>query len=533
LAAIVEEPLRPDVDRHLASLVTKQLLQREPALEDETKFRFHHILIRDAAYGGVLKRVRATLHERFADWAEQVNRERHREAEYDELLGYHLEQAYDYLADLGPVDHRGRGLAGRGARHLSAAGERAFARADMPAAANLLRRAAKLLPAHDRARLELLPDLGEALMEIGEFAWAETFLDEAVEAAVATGDARLEAGAVLTRLLVRHPTAEDLEGWREEVEREATRAIERLEGDDSAHAELTKAWRLVGFVHGSALRDGEAADAVQHALEHAQLAGDTRQEARSASSYTLAALEGPTPVPEAIERCERFLAHGLANRQADALVLAVLAHLRAMQGDFAEARDLYTRARAIFDELGLAVLAAWTSFRSSAVEMLAGDPARAEEELRKDVETLTEMGEKYTLPPLTAHLAQSVFAQGRSQEAAQIAELAKELAAEDDLEAQVLWRGVRARILAGEGNFEEAERLAREAVELVRTSDAPVRQADALMDLAEVLVKSGQTRAAQAVIEESRKLYESKQSTVASAQAEALLAELEPTRSAS
>jgi len=54
-----------------------------------------------------------------------------------------------------------------------------------------------------------------------------------------------------------------------------------------------------------------------------------------------------------------------------------------------------------------------------------------------------------------------------------------------------------------------------------------------LMDLAEVLVKSGQTRAAQAVIEESRKLYESKQSTVASAQAEALLAELEPTRSAS
>jgi tetratricopeptide (TPR) repeat protein len=389
------------------------------------------------------------------------------------------------------------------------------------------------LPEDDRARLELLPNLGEAMMEIGEFAWAETFLDEAVDAAKVTEDARLEAAAVLTRLLVRHHATDDLEGWREEVEREANHAIDRLEGDDSAHAELTKAWRLVGFVHGSALRYGDAADAVQRAIEHAQLAGDTRQEARSASSYTLAALEGPTPVPEAIERCEKLLAQGLANRQADAYVLAVLAHLRAMQGDFEEARELYTRARALFEELGLAVLATWTSFRSGAVEMLAGDPARAEEELRKDVETLTEMGEKFTLPPLTAHLAQSVFAQGRAEEAAEIAEIAKELAAEDDLEAQVLWRGVRAKVLATEGDFEEAERLAREAVELMRTSDAPVKRADALMDLAEVLVKSGQTHAAQEVIEESRRLYESKQSSVARAQAEALLAELEPTRSAS
>jgi ATP/maltotriose-dependent transcriptional regulator MalT len=272
---------------------------------------------------------------------------------------------------------------------------------------------------------------------------------------------------------------------------------------------------------------------VQRAIEHAKLAGDTRQEAKSASSYTLAALEGPTPVPVAIARCEKLLDHGLANRQAEALVLAVLAHLRAMQGDFEEARELYTRARALFEELGLAVLAAWTSVRSSGVEMLAGDPARAETDLRKNFETLTGMGEKFILPPLTALLARSVFAQGRSTEAAEIAGMAKELAAEDDLEAQVLWRGVRARILATEGDFEEAERLAQEAVDLMRTSDAPVKQADALMDLAEVLVKSGQTRAAMAVIEESKKLYESKQSTVAHAQAEALLAELEPTRSAS
>jgi ATP/maltotriose-dependent transcriptional regulator MalT len=143
------------------------------------------------------------------------------------------------------------------------------------------------------------------------------------------------------------------------------------------------------------------------------------------------------------------------------------------------------------------------------------------------------MGEKFFLPLLTALLARSVLAQGRPEEAAEIAGTAINLAAEDDIEPQALSRGVRARILASEGKLDEAERLAREAVELMRKTDAPVKQGDALLDLAEVLVKSGQTRAAQAVIEESKSLYESKQSTVARARAEALLAELESTRSAS
>jgi class 3 adenylate cyclase/tetratricopeptide (TPR) repeat protein len=526
LDAIVEEPLRAGLESHLAALVDRQLLRQEESIDEGPKFRFHHILIREAAYNGVLKRVRASLHERFADWGERVNRERERETEYEELLGYHLEQAHDYLADLGPLDDHGRELGNRAAAHLTSAGRRAFARADMPAAANLLRRAVNLLPTEDRARIGLLPDLGEALMDIGEFAWAQTFLDEAVELAQATGDARLEAGAVLTRLLVRHHTVDDLDGWRDEVEREAKRAIERLDGDESAHAELAKAWRMLGGVHGIVLRYGEAAAAVQRAVEHARLAGDTRQEARSASGYTLAALHGPTPVPEAIERCEKLLVQGLANRRAEGQVLLVLAHLRAMQGDFEEARELSARARGVLEELGVAMFAVWTSLESSAVEMLAGDPAGAEQELRQNYELLTEMGERFYLPLLTALLARSMLAQGRFDEASEMAAVASELAAEDDIEAQALWRGVRARILASEGDHGEAERLAREGVELLRRADAPVKQGDALMDLAEVLIKAGQIRAARTVLEESRKLYETKQSQVPHARADALLAEL-------
>ena len=39
---------------------------------DDPAFRFHHILVRDAAYQSLLKRARATLHERFIEWAEPV-----------------------------------------------------------------------------------------------------------------------------------------------------------------------------------------------------------------------------------------------------------------------------------------------------------------------------------------------------------------------------------------------------------------------------------------------------------------------------
>ena len=514
LEALVDDDVGARLGDALSALQRKQLIRPGTPADGDDAFRFEHVLIREAAYHGQLKRARATLHEQFVDWAERVNRERERETEFEELLGYHLEQAQQFLAELAPLDDHGRELGGRAAAYLSSAGQRAFARADMPAAANLLRRAAALLPTADRARIALLPHLGEALMETGEFAWAEVFLDEAVDAAVTLGDVRVEADAVLTRLLVRHHTAESLEDWRREVERETARAIPHLERAD-AHAELAKAWGLLGFVHGSVCQYGDAAAAVQRAVHHAQLAGDVRQEARNASAYLVAALHGPTPVGEVIERCEALLNRGLATRQAEALVLRSLAQLCAMQGDFDRARELYARAQELLRELGLAVFAASTSLQSSAVEMLAADPVAAERELQRGTEALRSLGDKYILPVLTGSLAQAVFAQGRAEEAKEISRAAEELASADDIEAQAAWRAVRAKVLAGEGAHEDAERLAQQAVALLRRTEATVKLADALLDLAEVLVSSGQIRAGRAALEEASRLYEAKGASVA------------------
>jgi len=522
VGALVDDPLRDRVPAHLRTLEAKQLIEpeRSPPVEEDIWFRFHHILIRDAAYQGLLKRRRAALHERFADWLDAATGEVDRGVEYEEIVGYHLEQAHRYLSELGPLDDRGRDLAARAAARLGSSGRRAFARADMSAAANLLRRAVLLLPTEDRTRLALLPPLAEALMEIGEFPWALLFLDEATD--LAAGDPRLEADLVLTRLLVRHHVEENLEQWRDEVAREAERLIPVLQ-EQRADAELAKAWRLLGFVHGSVCRYGDAAAAVKEAAEHARRANDRRLEARNVSSYTLAALYGPTPAREAIEHCEHLITEGLSDRQAEALVLCSLAQLRAMQGEFDRARELVGAARTVLNDLGVIVLAAATAIDSARVEMLAGDLVTAERELRQADETLTALGEKYLLPPLAAVLAQVVYAQGRADEAEQITRRAEELSDPDDVEPQALWRSVRAKVLAGRDLAEEAEPLAREAVRLMRTTDAPGMQADALLDLAEVLRRSASPDEARAVAAEAKALYESKGNTTAATKAAALL----------
>ena len=333
---LAPEPVAPHVELHLSALAGKRFVLPIPASGDEERSsRFQHILIRDAAYQGLLKRARADLHERFVAWADRVNRDRG--AEYEEILGYHLEQAYRYLSELGPLDAHGYDVGIRAATRLASAGRRAFARGDMPAAANLLRRASDLLPDFDDLRIGLLTDLGEALLDVGEFAEAERVLGDATSAADEMGDHRLAADAGLVLTLVRMYSG--AAGWGEGALAEAHRAIPVLEEHDD-QAGLAKAWRVIGAVHGVACRYGEAAPAVQRAIEHARDAGDVRQERRNAAAYALAALYGPTPVPEAIASCERIVEESAGDRRSEGLALS---RARAAGGD---ARGLRPRSQA-------------------------------------------------------------------------------------------------------------------------------------------------------------------------------------------
>jgi class 3 adenylate cyclase/tetratricopeptide (TPR) repeat protein len=527
VAELVAEDVADPVPHVLEALVRKQLVRPEPSeLIAERSYRFRHILIRDAAYKGLLKRSRAVLHERFVAWADRVNQDRDRAVEYEEILGYHLEQAHRCLSELGPLDEHGRELGFRAAARLSSAGGRAFARGDMPAAANLLRRAVALLPTESKDRLPLLPDLAEAMMGIGEFAWAETFLDEAIATAEATGEVGLAASARLLRIRVRSHSAVP-EDWTGQLVDEARRGLPLLEsaGDD---VELARAFRMLAWAHGTACQYGEAAIAAQRAMECAAIGGDERQRRHAASQYAIAALYGPTPVTEAVARCEAIVADAVGDRRTQGLVMSLLSGLRAMQGDFDRARDLYTAARLMLADLGRSVVAASTSQQSCGVEMLAGDPEAAERELRRDFAELFEMGEKYFLSTAAGELARAVYAQSRYAEAEELTLMAEELSADDDLTSQALWRSVRAKALARRGLAREAEELAREAVELLRGTDAVALQAGTLEDLAEVLALVG-VDGTREYLEEALALFERKDDVVSTERLRASLRALDAT----
>ena len=520
--ALVADHLRPGVGERLELIAARQLIRPDPgALAVEDDYRFEHLLIRDAVYRRLVKRSRATLHEQFVRWAQDVNRSRDREAEYQEILAYHLEQAHDYLAELGPLDAHGEALGLEAAGWLGDAGRRAFGRGDMPAAAQLLRRAAGLLPAGDHARLELLPDLGEALVDIGEYAVAEAYLDEAIDRAQAAGEPRLEARAELIRLLLKAHSATSA-SWAEQATLGAERVIPVFRAADD-QVGLAAAHRLLAWARGTACRYGDAAAAAKVAIEHASAGGDDRQHRRASVQYALAAVWGPTPVPEAIAHCRQIVSEASGDRRTVGVVTSLLGRLEAMRGDFDTALALGREARVVLQDMGRTPIAASTSLDSCAVNVLAGDPAAAERDLRRDYEALEQMGEKYMLCSVASELARALVEEGRDEEAEHYTEVARELAAADDLSAQVLWRSVRARVLARRGEQEQAVALAREAVALLRDTDSLVAQADALVDLAEVLQAGGQGADASAALDEALELFERKGDLASAARARAML----------
>jgi class 3 adenylate cyclase len=512
---LAPEPIRDQVGASIQSLIAKQLVRPfESYIPGEDAFKFQHALIRDAAYHGLLKRRRAGLHEQFVEWAERADPEG--ELEFGEIRGYHLEQAFLTSAQLGPIDEHTRGVGIHGAGYLSTAGKRSLARGDMPAAGNLLQRACALLPAEEPTRPRLLLDAGEALIEVGEFILADAALGEARESAEALGQQGLATTAELVRREMHFLT--EGEGTEEELLALAAEAIAQLE-ELGFHEGVARAWRLIWIVHANASRNGEAETAARRAIDAARLAGDAVMERRFLSSLAFAALYGPTPVADAMARCEQILVDAAGDRKSEALTLSVLARLLGMQGEFDRARDLYHQSRASLEELGWKLHAALTSLVSGPLEMSAGDLEAAEAELNRDYETLQKMGERSYISTTAACLAEAKYRQGRYGDADAFCAISQEVSAPDDVASEALWRCVRGKLLAQAGQHDAAEALVREAVTMIMRTDDLNQQGDSLMDLADVLALAGRADEATKVRAEAAALFERKGNVIGAARA--------------
>jgi predicted ATPase/class 3 adenylate cyclase len=508
--------LAPDLtdralEKCLATLVRRDVIRPDRSdFAGDDAYRFRHLLIRDAAYRSLSKAMRADLHERFAAWLERTAQERVRE--YEEIVGYHLEQAYRCRVDLGSADEALKKVGARASQRLEAAGRRALARDDLHAAIGLLERAASLSADDAARRAALLPELGKALIEAGRLSDAERVLSEAMLAAGEAGDECAVSHALVHQqfLQLLHVT----EGGTEEASRAVEKVLPVFERS-ADHDGLCSAYRLKAWLHWNEASAAAAAEAWDHAAAHASRAGDDHARAEILTWIASSLWFGPTPVAQGIRRCEEIRNEVSGHPESEALTLRHLAVLHAMEGRFELARSLLATSNAAFEDLGLTLNAA-TSHNEAVVELLAGDPAAAERSLRSGFEALSEMGEQAFLSTTAAFLARALFEQERNDEAEALTQLSASLAETGDVLTQVLWRGVQGRILARRDRLEEAEALAREAVSLAERTDFLVHHGDALVDLAHVLRAAGRTEAAAAAAAEGLNLHQQKGNLVAS-----------------
>jgi predicted ATPase len=481
----------------LMGLVRKELLVPETSAGQDDVFRFGHILIRDAAYDAVPKKIRAQLHEQLARWLEE------RDAPApDEIVGYHLEQAYFARSELGQPDEDLRRLAGRAAGVLASAGRRSVSRDDLPAAISLLERAAALLVSDPDQRAEILVELGLARRQDGQLEAAGSAFAAALEAP----SERIRARAELERSSLRSYVDPAVE--TDDLRRVANRAIAVFEASEDELG-LVHAWLHVAEIEWFHCRCAAMEDALERALVHAERAGARREINTTLASLAPPALVGPRPVEDGIAVCREILRRGEGSAAVEGHANMVLSVLEAMSGRFEAARRRYREAATMLDDRGLTTLLAGLRMYPGMVELLAADYETAERELRRGYDDLAAVGHSAYLSTTAAFLAKPLFELGRHDDAFEMTRASEEAASPDDIASQVIWRGTRAKLLARDGDA-GAVGLAQEALELVGETDLVNIAADANADLALTLRILGRDQDAAAPGERALELYQAK-----------------------
>lgn len=501
LMALLPEEARPSTQRHLQRLTDKKLVvPREGDAAQAEDYRFGHALIRLAAYRSITKERRAHLHERVAALIDQG--EATRDADVDQLVGFHLEQAFRYRDELGDAGQDAATLAVRAGKRLARAGLSAFARFDAEAAEDLLARARELLPPDHSDMSEVKRQLAEAHQTMGHHEDALEVISELLDRP--QEDVQLEHALRLERVRTRLATGSDeirLDGIAEEALR-AQRVLQEA-GD---HAGLAQAWFTLAEVEQQRGNVLEMERLARQALDSANASGNTRYALGAMRLVATSLLIGPVPVSEAIEKCEDLTWRG----QRNAAVLPVLGQLHAMAGEFEMAREMIGQARTILIETARARRPlSLVGRRAADVEILAGDLLSAERELRKTLDLDLEMHLREETSLIASMLSTVLIEQDRFDDAEPLIDISHENAPRWSVVAQTTAAAAQARLMAGRGEFEKAETLATTAVDST-PDEMPGLRADRLADLGQVLIASGRSEAAARALENAARLYSQK-----------------------
>src|SRR3954470_3269731 len=364
---------------------------------------------------------------------------------------------------------------------------------------------------------------GELLLRLATALWG--FWSSRVygaEGRRALEDALELSGRRPARTLLGLCTLRMLSGRSENLREAAHEALEACVqlGDDYS---LAQAWNLVGRVEGTVMGSmGTGEDAWRQALAFARHGNYRAEIAESISWLMVSSVFGPLPVEEGIARCQEFLALDGDDPTIRATCSVERAVLEAMRGDLETARALLAEGTRTIEESGLTLWAALNAQETYLVEHLAGTPGAAAETLRRSFATLDEGGERAYLSSIAGFLSHALAAEGEDEAAERFSRESEQAASPDDVLSQVVWRTARAKILARRGELDRAEALAREAVAFAEPTDLLGTRGDALVDLAEVLVRAGRREESLAALGEASQLYRRKGNVTSLARAERL-----------
>jgi tetratricopeptide (TPR) repeat protein len=472
-----------DVERAMASLERTGLVQSED--EAAGRWRFSHPLVLEVAYRGLSKASRADLHERLADWLATHDAD---QPDADERVARHLERALHLTEELGRRDDRSAALASRAGALFAASGLRAFAALDLATTCDLLGRASLLLPEQDPRRLDLLPNLGVALMETGRPEETEALLTKAIVQSRAAGserDAMRATIQLMSNRIFRSSTGSEID---DAVER-ATAAAGELEAmhDEVGLAEAAITIEYLEFMRGRTARSQEW---VLRALRHGLASGRLRESSQASADLVGSSVFGPRPFGTFVALADEVLPLPGPIAACAGHALSAIAALAA--GAEAGFEEHERRWHDVLDRNGLGWLGAAQGLVIANVEIRVGRAGRAEDRLREAREVMEALGDIWWISTLDWVLAGALFAQGRSQDFLRLADAIGAPPVSDPgnmIQRQVI--GSRAMLIRG--SAVDAEAAARRAVELASPTDLTLDRADALGALGDALDARGMT----------------------------------------
>ncbi len=524
VAELARDVVGPDAGTHLSALVGRRLISPEAStFPGDEAYKFAHVLVRDAAYRAIPKAERAAAHQQFARWLDRVAGDR--AGEYEEILGYHLEQAVMLRADVALQDDGDAELAVAAGRHLAAAGDRAVGRGDLTTTIALLTRAERLLAGDPALRADVLVDLGTAHDLAGHVEQAQQRLAAALELAQSLDDQRLQIRVRIALFAVWSSSARDETQSSDQMLPQLESAIASLTnlGDDTV---LAEAWWAVGMLRFDTGHLSDAMPALERARHHGRRSGRAVVAAMATGLLAQSLVEGPTPVRTVVDQLDRLARETGDNPLVRHFLIAARAETEAMTRNFDRAWELVEQVRSLRHELGSDVGEARFVMVVFDVARRQDNLALAEPVLRAADDILAALGEQTTRSTVLAMRAHVHAAADQLEEAERCAELGRSMTEPNDFSSQVLWRSALAQVHSRRGDHGTADGLATEAIDIAAGSDWLCLHGDSILERADIRRRWGRHEDAARDADAALALYESKGDQASADRARRMLREL-------